>query len=101
MKTRLEQHYLKTVQPNLIKQFNYVNKFQVPKLNKIVINMGVGESVKDSKRIDGAIKDLSRITGQKPVITRARKAIATFKLREDGKVLKGPNYTPPNLEDLV
>ncbi len=82
MKTRLEQHYLDTVQPKLIKQFNYVNKFQVPKINKIVVNMGVGESVKDSKRIDGAIKDLSTITGQKPVITRARKAIATFKLRE-------------------
>jgi len=82
MKTRLEQHYLDTVQPKLIKQFNYVNKFQVPKINKIVVNMGVGESVKESKRIDSAIKDLSTITGQKPVITRARKAIATFKLRE-------------------
>ncbi len=82
MKTRLEQHYLDTIQPKLIKQFNYVNKYQVPKINKIVVNMGVGESVKDSKRIDGAIKDLSTITGQKPVITRARKAIATFKLRE-------------------
>ena len=82
MKTRLEEHYLKNVQPIMTKKFDYKNIFQVPKLEKIVINMGVGDAVKDSKRIDGAVKDMMSITGQKPVITRAKNAIATFKLRE-------------------
>ena len=82
MKTRLEEHYFKNVQTIMIEKFNYLNKFQVPKLQKVVVNMGVGDAVKDSKRIDGAVKDMSVITGQKPVVTRAKKAIATFKLRE-------------------
>ena len=64
------------------KEFNYKNPMQVPKLDKIVINMGVGETVNDSKIIQAAVNELSLITGQKPVITRSKKAIAGFKLRE-------------------
>ena len=66
----------------MVEKFNYKNKFEVPKLTKLVINIGVGEAVKDSKKIDSAIKEITAISGQKPVITRAKKAIATFKLRE-------------------
>ena len=82
MKTRLEEHYHKNIHPNMVERFNYKNKFEVPKLTKVVINIGVGEAVKDSKKIDSAIKEITAISGQKPVITRAKKAIATFKLRE-------------------
>jgi|TARA_B100000925_G_scaffold202753_1_gene153814 large subunit ribosomal protein L5 len=82
MKTRLEEHYHKNIHPNMVEKFNYKNKFEVPKLTKVVINIGVGEAVKDSKKIDSAIKEITAISGQKPVITRAKKAIATFKLRE-------------------
>ena len=82
MKTRLEEHYHKNIHPSMVEKFNYKNKFEVPKLTKVVINIGVGEAVKDSKKIDTAIKEITAISGQKPVITRAKKAIATFKLRE-------------------
>ena len=82
MKTRLEEHYHKNIHPSMVDKFNYKNKFEVPKLTKVVINIGVGEAVKDSKKIDSAIKEIAAISGQKPVITRAKKAIATFKLRE-------------------
>ena len=82
MKTRLEEHYHKNIHPTMVEKFNYKNKFEVPKLTKVVINIGVGEAVKDSKKIDSAIKEITSISGQKPVITRAKKAIATFKLRE-------------------
>ena len=82
MKTRLEEHYHKNIHPSMVEKFNYKNKFEVPKLTKVVINIGVGEAVKESKKIDSAIKEITAISGQKPVITRAKKAIATFKLRE-------------------
>ena len=82
MKTRLEEQYHKNIHPSMVEKFNYKNKFEVPKLTKVVINIGVGEAVKDSKKIDSAIKEITAISGQKPVITRAKKAIATFKLRE-------------------
>jgi len=82
MKTRLEEHYYKNIHSIMIDKFNYKNKFEIPKLTKVVINIGVGEAVKDSKKIDAAIKEISAISGQKPIITRAKKAIATFKLRE-------------------
>ena len=82
MKTKLEEHYHKNIHPTMVEKFNYKNKFEVPKLTKVVINIGVGEAVKDSKKIDSAIKEITAISGQKPVITRAKKAIATFKLRE-------------------
>ena len=82
MKTRLEEHYKKSVQPKMLEKFGYKNKIAIPRINKILINMGLGDAVKDSKRVDGAVKDLSLISGQKPIITKAKKAIATFKLRE-------------------
>ena len=82
MPARLQEHYIKTVREALTKEFSYKNAFEVPKLDKIVINMGVGEAVNDRKAVDGAVADLTAITGQKPVITKSRKSIATFKLRE-------------------
>ena len=82
MPARLQEHYTKTVREALIKEFSYKNAFEVPKLDKIVVNMGVGEAVNDRKAVDGAAADLAAITGQKPVITKSRKSIATFKLRE-------------------
>ena len=82
MKTRLEEHYFKSVHTVMVEKFNYKNKHQIPKISKVVINIGVGDAVKDSKKIDSAIKDITAITGQKPIVTRAKNAIATFKLRE-------------------
>ena len=82
MKTRLEDHYLTTVRPALVEKFGYKNVMQVPKLEKVVINMGVGEAVRDSKKIENATRELAAITGQKPVVSRAKKANAAFKLRE-------------------
>jgi large subunit ribosomal protein L5 len=79
---RLREHYEKTVKKNLIDKFGYKNVMAVPKLTKIVINMGVGEASQDRKKIEGAVDNLTAIAGQKPIITRARKAIANFKLRE-------------------
>ena len=82
MPARLQEHYTKTVREALTKEFSYKNPLEVPKLDKIVINMGVGEAVNDRKAVDGAVAELTAITGQKPVITKSRKSIATFKLRE-------------------
>ena len=82
MPARLQERYTSTIREALTKEFSYQNAFQVPKLDKIVINMGVGEAVNDRKAVDGAVADLTAITGQKPVITKSRKSIATFKLRE-------------------
>ena len=82
MPARLQEHYTKTVREALTKEFSYKNAFEVPKIDKIVINMGVGEAVNDRKAVDGAAAELAAITGPKPVITKSRKSIATFKLRE-------------------
>jgi large subunit ribosomal protein L5 len=82
MPARLQEHYIKTVREALTKEFSYQNAFEVPKLDKIVINMGVGEAVNDRKAVDGALSDLAAITGQKPVATKSRISIATFKLRD-------------------
>ena len=82
MKTRLEEHYLTAVRPALIEKFGYGNMFEVPRLEKVVINMGVGSAVRDSKKIEHAVNDMTAISGQKPVVTRAKKANAAFKLRE-------------------
>lgn len=79
---RLMAMYEKDVRPSMQKQFNYKNPMQVPKLDKIVINMGVGENVNDSKTIQAALADMAAISGQKPVATKSKKAIAGFKLRE-------------------
>ncbi|WP_084705193.1 50S ribosomal protein L5 [Beijerinckia mobilis] len=80
---RLKAYYEETVKPKLIEQFGYKNPFEIPTIEKIVLNMGVGDAVNDTKRVTLAAADLSLIAGQKPVITRARKAIATFKVREN------------------
>src|SRR3954447_19479451 len=80
---RLKQRYRDEIVGALREQFGYANVMQVPGLTKIVVNMGVGEATRDSKLIEGAIRDLTTITGQKPTVTRARKSIAQFKLRED------------------
>ena len=79
---RLRQHYLKSVIPALTKEFGYKNVMAVPKIEKISLNMGVGEATQNSKLIDGAVNELAQIAGQRPVITKARKSIAAFKLRE-------------------
>ncbi len=79
---RLKQRYRDEIQGRLRQQFSYANVMQVPSVTKIVVNMGVGEAARDSKLIDGAVRDLGAITGQKPAVTRARKSIAQFKLRE-------------------
>ena len=78
---RLKAKYNEEIVPNLTKEFNYENIMQVPKLDKIVINMGVGDGASNSKLLEAAVADLEIITGQKPVITKAKKAIAGFKLR--------------------
>jgi large subunit ribosomal protein L5 len=83
MTTRLKEHYDKVVRPSLMKEFGYGNKFAVPRLDKIVINMGVGEAVQDTKKVDSAAKEMAAIAGQKPVITHAKKSIATYKVREN------------------
>ncbi|VBB68563.1 LSU ribosomal protein L5p (L11e) [invertebrate metagenome] len=80
--TRLREHYEKTVRLVLVKQFGYGNLLAVPRLEKIVINLGVGDAVQDSKKIESAVADLMAITGQSPVVTKAKKSIATFKVRQ-------------------
>jgi large subunit ribosomal protein L5 len=79
---RLKVRYAEEIAPALREQFSYANTMQTPRLVKVVVNMGVGEAARDSKLIDGAVKDLGAITGQKPQVTKARKSIAQFKLRE-------------------
>ena len=81
--TRLQELYETTVRPALMQEFGYENPMQVPRLEKIVVNVGVGEAVQDSKKADAAASDLTAITGQHPVITKAKRSIATFKLRKD------------------
>ena len=80
--TRLNEIYTKSIRPDLLQQNGYKNILEVPKLQKIVINMGLGEAVQDSKKVASAVADLTKITGQKPIITKASKSVAGFKLRE-------------------
>lgn len=79
---RLKDYYRNKVVPALTKEFKYKNRMQVPKLEKIVVNMGVGEAIQNIKALESAVADLTMIVGQKPVITKAKKSIATFKLRQ-------------------
>jgi large subunit ribosomal protein L5 len=79
---RLQEHYRKVVVPELIKKFGYKSVMQVPRITKIVLNMGVGEAVGDKKIMDNAVGDLQKIAGQKPLVTKARTSIATFKIRK-------------------
>ena len=83
---RLHERYLNEIQPALMKKFNYKTVMQCPKVVKIVVNMGVGDSIQNSKLLDDAVSDLTQITGQKPIVTVAKKSIANFKLREGMKI---------------
>jgi large subunit ribosomal protein L5 len=83
---RLKTHFEQVIRAELSKQFGYTNRFQVPVITKVVLNMGIGEGVADRKKVDGAAADLSMIAGQKAVITKSRKSIATYKLR-DGQAI--------------
>ena len=96
---RLKEKYLKEIQPELVKKFNYKSVMEAPKLDKIVVNIGCGDASHNSKLLDAAMADLEAITGQKPIITKAKKSIAGFKIREGNTVgtkvtLRGENmYT--------
>ncbi|HIJ85766.1 MAG: 50S ribosomal protein L5 [Magnetococcales bacterium] len=79
---RLKEHYLKTVVAGLVKEFGYKNRMQVPRIEKVVLNMGVGEAIADRNALNGAVSDMTAIAGQKPVITHAKRSVAGFKLRE-------------------
>ena len=83
---RMKEKHLKEVIPAMMKQFNYSSVMQVPKVVKVVVNIGVGAAVQDPKQLDGAVRDLTQIAGQKPVITRAKKSIANFKIREGMRI---------------
>ena len=79
---RLEELYTKEIKDALMKKFNYKSVMEIPKLEKVIVNMGVGEARENSKAVDSAVTDMAAITGQKPVITKAKKSVATFKIRE-------------------
>jgi large subunit ribosomal protein L5 len=81
-KPRMKTHYEKVVRDEMAKQFGYENAMQIPRIEKVVLNMGVGEAVGDKKLLENAVGDMTKISGQKPVVTKARKAIAAFKIRE-------------------
>jgi large subunit ribosomal protein L5 len=82
MQSRLREFYEKNVAPELVKEFGYANTMAVPRLDKIVLNMGVGSAVSDKKKLEAAVADLTAIAAQKPVVTKAKKSIATYRLRE-------------------
>ena len=82
MKPRLKEEYETTIKPSMMAEFGYGNPMRIPRLDKIVVNMGVGEAIADSKKLKSATGELALITGQRPVVTKAKRSIATFKLRE-------------------
>jgi large subunit ribosomal protein L5 len=82
MAARLQERYVEEIRPTLRREFNYRNDFEVPKLEKIVVNIGLGEAIQNNRALDAAVEDLAVITGQRPVVTRAKKSIAAFRLRE-------------------
>ena len=93
---RLKEKYVKEIVPSLINKYNYKSIMEVPKLDKVVINMGVGDGASNAKLLDAAVSDLAKISGQKPVVTKAKKSIAGFKIREGQKIgckvtLRGEN----------
>ena len=93
---RLKEKYVKEIVPSLMNKFNYKSIMEVPKLDKVVINMGVGDGASNAKLLDAAVSDLAKISGQKPVVTKAKKSIAGFKIREGQKIgckvtLRGEN----------
>ena len=86
MSTGLRQRYVEEVRPALVKEFDYQNPMQVPRLTKITVNIGLGEALTNSKAVDAAVADMTTITGQKPVITKAKRSIAQFKIREGNTI---------------
>ncbi|HEX9179757.1 MAG TPA: 50S ribosomal protein L5 [Burkholderiales bacterium] len=82
MAARLKERYLKEIRPALVQEFGYRNAMEAPRLDKVVVNMGLGEAISNGKILDASVEQLSVITGQRPVVTRARKSIANFKLRQ-------------------
>lgn len=93
---RLKEKYVKEIVPSLMNKYNYKSIMEVPKLDKVVINMGVGDGASNAKLLDAAVNDLAKISGQKPVVTKAKKSIAGFKIREGQKIgckvtLRGEN----------
>jgi large subunit ribosomal protein L5 len=82
----LKERYRQEIGPQMMKKYNYKNVMQIPALNKVVVNMGVGEAIQNAKSLEAAVNDLSTITGQRPVVTKARKSIAAFKLRAGMKI---------------
>ena len=86
MEPRLKQRYREEVAPALIEEFKFANKMQAPRVEKVIINIGLGEALQDAKVLDAASTDIATITGQKPVVTRARKSIANFKIREGNAI---------------
>src|SRR5258708_12355796 len=115
MAARLKEHYTKEVRKRLQDEFQIKNPMAVPKVEKVVLNMGMGEAISNAKILDTAVDELSQITGQKPIITKAKKSIASFKLREGKAIvtmatLRGdkmyefrdtpPNLSPPPLRDF-
>ena len=84
--SRLKDRYYKEIVPALMEEFGYRNVMEAPRLQKIVVNIGLGEALQDVKALDAATRDIATITGQKPIITRAKKSIASFKLREDNPI---------------
>ena len=85
----LKKHYLEYVRPALVERFNYRNIMEAPRIQKVVVNVGVGEALDNTRALDATVEDITTITGQKPVITRARKSVAAFKLREGRAIGKG------------
>lgn len=81
-RTRLQERFVEEIRPTLRREFNYSNDFEVPRLEKIVVNIGLGEAIQNNRALDAAVEDLAAITGQRPVITRSKKSIAAFRLRE-------------------
>jgi len=97
---RFKTKYAEVVVPALQEEFKYQNVMQTPKFVKVVVNMGVGEAARDAKLMDGAIRDLTAITGQKPVVTRAKKSIAQFKLREGMPIGAHVTLALPRIRDF-
>ncbi len=94
-KPRLQEYYYTTVRPALMQEFGYDNPMQVPRLDKIVVNMGVGEGTQDAKKVYTAAGELAAIAGQRPVITHAKRSIATFKLRQGMPTVSTPHCAGP------
>ncbi len=99
--TRLREKYEKEVAPAMMQKFNYKNVMEIPKLEKVVINVGLGEATQNPKAIDGAVADLTAITGQKPIVTRAKKSIAAFKLRAGMTIGVKVTLRGTKMEDFV